>query len=188
MNNIEIERLNDFKKVLTYHLVKKIKYHFKSNYNIYYKSPDIWINWSKKRNIKYSNEIYSLIIKFNDTGLSTNQVKHIFGKDSNGKYLKYSILLNNDNDIKIFKKGTIVTKNRRFQIKNRYQLPYEYIKSIFDNKELLEKVCDAGSDFYSDRQRRLIFTQINKQQTYHYKTKKELTEEQEIEKVISELF
>lgn len=187
MNNIEIERLNDFKKVLTYHLVKKIKYHFKSNYNIYYKSPDIWINWSKKRNIKYSNEIYSLIIKFNDTGLSTNQVKHIFGKDANGKYLTYSILLNNDNDIKIFKKGTIVTKKGRFQIKNRYQLPYEYIKSIFENKEILEKVCDAGSDFYSDRQRRLIFTQINKQQKYHYKSKQELTEEQEIEKFISEI-
>lgn len=47
---------------------------------------------------------------------------------------------------------------RRFQLCKRYQLPYELIKSIFDDEALLAKVCDAGSDYYTDRQRRLIFT------------------------------
>ena len=39
---------------------------------------------------------------------------------------------------------------------------------------------DAGSDYYTDRQRRLIFTQLLNQKRYHYRTNKEI--EKEIEK------
>lgn len=191
MNNLETERLNDFKKILTYHLVKKIKYHFKSNYNLYYYAPKLWQQW-RNHKLNYEHKIYDLINKFNQTSLSAKQVQSIFGKDeSNKKWIAYKNILESDADIKIFNKGTICENGQRYQIKNRYQLPLEYIKSIFENKELLEKVCDAGSDFYSDRQRRLIFTQINKQQTYHYKTKQEiaesLTDEEMIAAIINDI-
>ena len=54
---------------------------------------------------------------------------------------------------------------------------------------LLEKVCDAGSDYYTDRQRRLIFTQINdKKKGYHYKTKQEIAEEMTEQEKIDALF
>lgn len=188
MNNLEIKRLNDFKKVLTYQLVTKIKYHFKSNYNLYYYAPTIWQKWRNKK-ISYEHKIYGLIIKFNQTALSTKQVQSIFGKDeTNKKWIAYKSILESDSEIKIFNKGTICLKGQRYQIKNRYQLPYDYIKSIFENKELLEKVCDAESNFYSDRQRRLIFTQINKQQHYHYKTKQQLIEEKTEQQLIEDLF
>ena len=174
MNNLEIERLKDFKKVLTYHLVTKIKYHFKSNYKLYYGAPKLWAQW-RNHQIDYNTKIYDLITKFNQTSLSAHQVQSIFGKDdSNKKGLAYKNILENDPEIKVFKKGTIVENGQRYQLKNRYQLPYSYIEAIFKNQDILKKVLDAGSEFYSDRQRRLIFTQINKQQKYHYKTKKEL--------------
>ena len=174
MNNLEIERLNDFKKVLTYHLVTKIKYHFKSNYKLYYGAPKLWGQW-RIHKIDYNTKIYDLINKFNQTSLSAHQVQRIFGQDKqNKKWISYSTLIENDPDIKVFKKGTIVENGQRYHIKNRYQLPYSYIEAIFKNPDILKKVLDAGSEFYSDRQRRLILTQINKQQKYHYKTKKEL--------------
>ena len=114
---------------------------------------------------------------------------HIFGKD-NGHYLPYSALIAQDDSIKVFNKGTICmhedtrkkanackSKKRRFGVKKRYQLPFEVIALIFQDKDLLKKVCDAGSDYYTDRQRRLIFTQLNKQKNYHYKRNDELDEE-----------
>ena len=174
MNNLEITRLNDFKKVLTYHLVTKIKYHFKSNYKLYYGAPKLWGQW-RNHQIEYNNKIYALINKFNQTALAAHQVQSIFGRDPETKtWLAYKNIIESDNDIKVFKKGTIVENGQRYHIKNRYQLPYSYIEAIFKNPDILKKVLDAGSEFYSDRQRRLIFTQINKQQKYHYKTKNEL--------------
>ena len=174
MNNLENERLDDFKKVLVYHIVSKIKYLFKSNYKLYYGAPKIWGQW-RNCEIDYNTKIYDLINKFNATSLSSNQVKSIFGRDpETKKWIAYKNLIENDPDIKVFKKGTIVENGQRYHIKNRYQLPYSYIEAIFKNPDILKKVLDAGSEFYSDRQRRLIFTQINKQQKYHYKTKKEL--------------
>lgn len=74
---------------------------------------------------------------------------------------------------------------RRFQLCKRYQLPFELIKSIFDDKVLLAKVCDAGSDYYTDRQRRMIFTQINKTKNYRYKTKAEIAEAMTIEELVA---
>ena len=177
MTKLELERLEDFKKVLTYRLVTKIHHDFKDNYKLYYEAPCIWAKW-KNHQLSYDNRIYKLIILFNQTSLSAHQVQSIFGKDKNNKWIAYATLVNDDNSIKTFNKGTICMNKRRFQVKKRYQLPVEFIEAIFADKELLEKVCDAGSDYYTDRQRRLIFTQINdKKKGYHYKTKEELAEE-----------
>lgn len=104
--------------------------------------------------------------------------------------MKYSSLIKSDKDIKIYNKGTIVIKDRRFGVKQRYELPYEMIKSIFEDGKLLERVLDAGSDYYTDRQRRLIFTQINKQKKYHYKTNVELAtspSDEEIAKLVDSI-
>ena len=188
MTNIENERLTDFKRILTYHLVTNIKEKFKSNYKLYYGAPKLWGQW-RNHQIDYNTKIYDLINKFNQTSLSAHQVQSIFGKDdSNKKWLAYKNIIENDPDIKVFKKGTIVENGQRYQLKNRYQLPYEFIKNIFENKELLDKVLDVDSDYYSNRQRRLIFTQIKKQKHYHYKQKPvpEITDEL-IEQIIKDL-
>lgn len=187
MTTLQQDRLNDFKKVLTYHLVTKIKYHFKSNYDAYYVAPSVWAKWRQGK-IDYNKvNPYSLIVKFNQTSLSTRQVQHIFGKDEDGKYMSYRELIDSDADITQFNKGTLVVKQRRFGIQKRYVLPYEFIKSIFTDSKLLNAVVDAGSDYYTDRQRRLIFTQINKQRNYHYKTNNELSEEQRIAEIVAGL-
>lgn len=189
MNELEKSRLDDFKKILTYQIVTKICYYFKYNYDLYYKAPKIWKQW-KLRKLKYSAEIYKYIVAFNQIAFSFKQRQHIFGRDKNGKYVQYAKLIDQDNDIKVFNKGTIFMSNRRFSLKKRYQLPYEYIKSIFNNKQLLDKVVNVKSDFYSDRQRRLIFTQILEQQHYHYKTNKEtlsdFNEEQRVKEFMEE--
>ena len=81
------------------------------------------------------------------------------------------------NDIVKVNRGTLYIKGRRFDIPIRYLLPEELIKSIFESEELYKKVRDAGSDYYTDRQRRLIFTQLLNQKNYHYKTNKEIEKE-----------
>ena len=161
MTELEISRLQDFKQILTYHLVSKInyKYGFNKNFIAYYKAPTIWQMW-KEGKVKYSKPIFKYLALFNATALTRNQVKAIFGKDENNIPLCYVKLIEQDNTITSFNKGTIVIKGIRHQIAKRYQLPFEYIKNIFDNPQLLEKVLDATSDFYTKRQRRLIFNQI----------------------------
>lgn len=156
MSELETQRLEDFRRILTYRLVTKIKHDFKGNYRLYYEAPCLWTKW-KNHLLKYDKKIYKLIVLFNQTALSNQQCQHIFGKE-NGKYLPYSKLIAEDTTIKVFNKGTVCMNGSRFGVKQRYQLPFEFIKSIFENKELLEKVCDARSDYYTDRQRRLIFT------------------------------
>lgn len=197
---IDAERLADFKKVLTFHLVTKIKHHFKSRVDWFYKAPAIWKLFREhKLNTQQKLNPWSFIAKYNDAGLSRSQVKAIFGRYPNEKSftIPYSKLIESDEDITTRKHGTLVVPNkqtnekRRFGVNTCYMLPKEYIQSIFDDKALLKKVCDAGSDFYTDRQRRLIFTQIAKQKNYHYKTNKELianlSEEEKIASVLEEL-
>ena len=188
MTELEKQRLEDFKRVLTYRLVTKIHHDFKDNYKLYYEAPCIWAKW-KTRQLEYNKQIYKLIIMFNQTALSAHQVQSIFGKTADNGWIAYANLITQDDSIKVFNKGTVCMNKRRFQVKKRYQLPFEFIKSIFDDKQLLEKVCDAGSDYYTDRQRRLIFTQINdKKKGYHYKTQKELNESRSEQEKIDELF
>lgn len=191
MNKLETERLQDFKRILTYHLVTKIRHSFKGSYTSYYAAPKIWAAWKSKK-IKYDAKIYRMIVAFNQTGLSAHQVQSIFGKDSNNKWISYGKLISSDIDIKIFNKGTVYMNDSRYQIKKRYQLPFELIKSIFDDENLLAKVVDAGSDYYTDRQRRLIFTQINdKKKHYHYKTKQEkideMTDQEKIDALLADM-
>ena len=185
MTQIETDRLNDFKKILTYHLVSKINHNFKGNYKLYYKAPKIWADW-REHKIAYDNKIYKIIIAFNQTALTKNQCSHIFGK-VDGKWLRYENVIKSDSSIKIFNKGTICMNDQRIGVAKRYQLPFEFIKSIFDDKELLKKVLDAGSDYYTPRQRRLIFTQINKQRNYHYKTKQDAVKEKSDKELYDEI-
>lgn len=181
MTSLEQSRLEDFKKVLTFHLVSKINYRlgFNGNYMLYYQAPIQWELW-KAGKVKYSRPLFKYLALFNKTSLSRNQVKAIFGKDENRKVISYVDLIENDPSIKQFNKGTIVIKNKRHQLEKRYQLPLEYIKAIFDDKEVLVKVLDATSDFYTRRQRRLIFNQILK------KKQKSITlnEQQKINEII----
>lgn len=118
MTKLEEARLKDFKKVLTYHLATKIRHHFKGDYKLYYKAPSIWAAW-RDHNCKYNRLIYKCIISFNQTALSKHQCMHIFGKQD-GAYINYAKLIEADNEIRTFNKGTIVVDGRRFGIKIRY--------------------------------------------------------------------
>jgi len=191
MTELERQRLEDFRRILTYRLVTKIKHDFKGNYKLYYEAPCLWAKW-RNHSAKYDKAFYKFIILFNQTALSASQVQSIFGKTPDKKWIAYSNIIAQDSSIKVFNKGTICMAGRRFGVKQRYQLPFEFIKSIFDDKQLLAKVCDAGSDYYTPRQRRLIFTQINNvKKNYHYKTRKELldelSEEEKIAKIMADL-
>ena len=94
-NDIEESRLEDFKRILTYRIVTKIVHDFKGDCDLYYKAPRIWAAW-RGGNIQYSKKIYELIIKFNSTALSKNQVKSIFGRDHNRKWLNYAALVESE--------------------------------------------------------------------------------------------
>lgn len=189
---IDAERLEDFKKVLTYHLVSKIAYHFKGSVDTFYKIPAMWRMFRAHKLSKDINP-WSLIAKFNNAGLTRLQVASIFGKYPNEKSftIPYSKLIEADGEVTVCNHGSLVVgkgeKKRRIGKSRCYLLPKAYIASIFADEKLLKKVKNAGSDFYSDRQRRLIFTQINKQKNYHYKTNAELTEEEQIAAVIDSL-
>ena len=181
--DLELERLEDFKKVLTFHIVDKIQQFFKRDYHRFYTAKATYSRFISCKNKTYAYDkekvhfVYASIISFNKVGLDKSQVAQIFGKDKNHKRVKYKDLLENCNDIVKVNRGTLYIKGRRFDIPIRYLLPEELIKSIFESEELYDKVRDAGSDYYTDRQRRLIFTQLLNQKHYHYKTNKEIEKE-----------
>ena len=135
----------------------KIKFHFNSNVEAFYKVPTIWRRFrDRKLKLERVNP-WQLVAKFNDAGLTRMQVKSIFGKYPNEKTftIPYSKLIEADNEIKVRKHGTLVTGKkdlkRRIGVTTCYLLPKESIAAIFADAKLLAKVLDAGSDYYTDR-------------------------------------
>ena len=186
--------MEDFKKVLTFRLVTKIRKHFKGNVKLFYSVPKIWKKFKNHMLKEKDLNPFSLISLFNDAGLDRDQVKHIFGKYPGCKTftIPYSSLITSDMSLSVKNYGMHKSGNKTIHHNNVYLLPFELVSSIFEDKSLLEKVCDAGSDYYTDRQRRLIFTQILKvSKNYHYKTNKqeadELTDEQKVEELLKEI-
>lgn len=81
----------------------------------------------------------------------------IFGKYRNGRRLPYEEILKNCPDVEIFNKCTVVVKNERHNVCRRYRLKRPVLERIFADEALMGKVLDAKSDFYTKRQRKLIF-------------------------------
>lgn len=81
----------------------------------------------------------------------------VFGKYRDGRRLPYEEILKNCPDVEIFNKCTVVVKNERHNICRRYRLKREILEQIFSDEKLLGMVLDAKSDFYTKRQRKLIF-------------------------------
>lgn len=166
-NEIYLERLEDFKKVLIFNQVTKIKKLFRSNLKLFYSVPTLWRAF-KSYSLK-SDKInpFEVISKLNKFGLTRDQVKAIFGKTPNSKTfdIPYSKLIEEDNQILKLSHGIQAFGDCKRGMTNKYILVSDLIEPIFNDKELLEKVCDATSEFYTARQRRLIFSQIlNKKQ------------------------
>lgn len=81
----------------------------------------------------------------------------IFGKYRDGRRLPYEEILQNCPDVEIFNKCTVVVKNERHNVCRRYRLKRGTLEKIFSDEKLLGKILDAKSDFYTKRQRKLIF-------------------------------
>lgn len=81
----------------------------------------------------------------------------IFGKYRNGRRLPYEEILKGCPDVEIFNKCTVVVKNERHNVCRRYRLKRGTLEKIFSDEKLLGKILDAKSDFYTKRQRKLIF-------------------------------
>lgn len=154
------DRLNDFKKILTYHIVKNIYTSFNSDYKLYYMIADLYCHISKKTDTNYTLQKYVML--FNQIALSRNKVKAIFGKDHNNNVISYTSIIENDPDIKKLNQGTYSIDGKQIQLSNRYILPYNHISAIFENARLLKDVLDIQSSFYTKRQRKLIYNQILK--------------------------
>lgn len=187
---IDKERLEDFKKVLTFQLVSKIKYHFKGSVKLFFSAPKIWAKFRAHSLSDTTINPYALITKFNDAGLSRNQVKAIFGKYPGCKSftIPYSELIAQCADITIREHGSLQVKDKKYGVSKCYMLPFEFLNAIFEDAELLEKACDAKSDYYTNRQRRLIFTQLlDVKKNYHYKTNAEISDEDKIAELIKEI-
>mgnify|MGYP007090521218 CR=1 FL=1 len=142
--------------MLTFHLVSKIRHNFNSDVKAYFEAPGMWASWRDGKT-QYNPRIYEQIAKFNATALDSKVVAKIFGKYRNGQRLPYEEILKNCGDIEIFNKCTVVVKGERHNICRRYRLKREILEKIFADEALLGKVLDAKSDFYTKRQRKLIF-------------------------------
>lgn len=176
MTELEKQRLDDFKAVLKYHLCARIK-HCKCTPTEFYAAGKLYNQFKKTH--KYDKRIFELLAFVNASGLSAKQVQKIFGYAPGHKWIAWKKLVDEDVEITVRKHGTQFckkTKTRRC-FTNCYFLPYETIRTIFENKELLEKVLDAESDIYTQRQRCLIFSQIIGQKHSRYKTNKQIIEE-----------
>ena len=190
MTEIEKTRLDDFKKILTFNIVTKISNPktFNNNVNLFYNTPKIWQKF-KSYSLTDNINPFKLIAMFNAVGLDRNNIKAIFGKYPNStKQIPYSNLIKSDSDITTKNYGAFKSGTKIIHKTNVYLLPFDFINSIFSDKQLLEKVCDVGSDYYTKRQRRLILTQIlGKKNNYFYVSEKEKHEKQELNDLIKEL-
>lgn len=189
---INKQRLADFKRVLTFQLVTKIDHHFKGKVHTFFSVPRLRMLFRDKR-LSSTINLFKLCSLFNDASLTHLQVRAIFGKYPGEKTftIPYSQIIKSDPDISVKNHGVIsnlCTENpRKFGKANTYLLPEAFIQSIFDNPELLKQVKDAGSDYYTDRQRRLIFTQLLKQKHYHYKTSRQLAAETLADEIVADI-
>ena len=61
------------------------------------------------------------------------------------------------------------------------------IKSIFDNPDQMKKVLDAESDYYSDRQRYLILSQLIGKKNSRYKPNEQVIKQEEIDELIENM-
>lgn len=154
--NIERERLGDFVKILTFHLVSKIRHHFNSDLKAYFDAPGMWMSWHEGK-AQYNPRTYELMAKFNATALDSRTVSKIFGWSGKGKRLPYEEILKDCPDVDVFNKCTVVVKGQRHNVCRRYRLKRQILEGIFADEALLKKVLDAKSDFYTKRQRKLIF-------------------------------
>lgn len=67
-------------KILTFHLLRKLKHFFKWNLNAFYNAPRVYEQFIKSRDPRlYSSSIYKNIAMFNSCGLDTKVIKHIVG-------------------------------------------------------------------------------------------------------------
>ena len=163
--NIEQQRLEDFKKILTYHLVTKIE-HFNISVKDFYSAGFNYKNF-KDGKIGYARSIFKDQAIFNACGLRREQVARIFGFNKFHQRIKYEDLIQQDTDITVRKHGTQFNKAKhtRIPFSKCYLLPQSLIQSISDDPILLKRVKDAKSGYYTARQRRLIFSLlIGKQQ------------------------
>lgn len=104
----------------------------------------------------------------------------IFGKYPDGSRLPYEEILKNCPEVETFNKGTIIVCGNRHNICRRYRLGREALEKIFSDEKLLKNVLDAKSDFYTKRQRRLIFAIIGADEISETSETIEKTEKSEI--------
>lgn len=84
-------------------------------------------------------------------------MERIFGKYPDRRRLPYEEILKGCLDVEVFNKGTIAVGGKRHNICRRYRLRREILEMIFSDEKLLKNVLNAKSDFYTKRQRRLVF-------------------------------
>lgn len=165
---IELQLIDDLEKFATFKVVTKLDYYIKAGK---IKSPDdvyqacnVWSCWRNNK-LDYNPAIYGNISIYNECGISTKQLKAVFGKTigPNGKrtYRRYSHLLQFSKlsigkHGKAFCAGKGKEKEKADYFCHTFLPPKELIDRIFADDELLEKVKDYNSDYYTPRQRKLI--------------------------------
>ena len=176
MTVIEQQRLQDFKNILTYHLVNKITYFFNCDYNAFFDAPKNYtrfVNAGENRKFFNSDEVHdiyrNLIECFNRIALPKGVVQNVFGRQQiNNKWVKiqYKNLINRCGWVKRINSGVIITKGKRTHFASIYLLERDYIARIFEDPDSYQKARDPNSDFYTIRQRSIIFKHLlTKQKT-----------------------
>lgn len=108
---------------------------------------------------------------FNSIGLSTDQLRLVIGRDKDYKWISRKLVIDelikdgviakviNHGRLKRAKKCTSAT-NAYVYYPTRYLLAVDRLEKIFNDAELLAKVKDLKSDYYTTRQTELIFNYI----------------------------
>ena len=152
-------------KVLTFHILRKVKFFFKWNLNAFYNAPRVYESFIKNKNpVLYDSSIYRNIALFNSCGLATKVLKHIVGAyPGTNKPIPYRPILETLVDmglIQIRQQGSIVVKKVRHHYSNCYVVSRDLIESCIKDQNLLKQVLDPTSKFYSKTETRIIFNQL----------------------------
>lgn len=176
---------DDFKKVMTFHVVSRIDYFFrpvrikrKKYYHIKYTPPDYMAFWNARdefgkfkenlrkyglQNEEYTHRVYSDLEHFDKCGFPPEAMEAIFRRISN--YSKC---------IKHYKRAKHGTLRVHDELKQRKVIHYptiyspdlDELRDIFKSRENFEKVMNLWSGYYTARQIHIILVYILKQSKF----------------------
>lgn len=193
--------LEDFRKIMVFNVVNKIKHFFrygskyeyggvKYDYEAFWNARTEFNRFREKCRLEgrqdktYTHAVYNTLEKFDRCGLSQQAVKAIFrgGVSNYGKLIE-KYLLQPHGTMTIYKSDG---KKKTLQFVNIYSPLFDELKDIFEHPDKLKMITDLRGGYYTKRQKHIIYKYVAPKKNGEKKLEADDIEPQEEQQVVEE--